>query len=80
MEDVMTEMSVRSASGGIELFSISSLHTKPGTLGPLRKPKTLLLSCLELYKKISSFSICISLRPRHCDIIHSSRSFPRVGK
>ena len=48
MEDVMTEMSVRSASGGIELFSISSLHTKPGTLGPLRKPKTLLLSCLEL--------------------------------
>ena len=80
MDDMMTEISVRSVSGGIELFSISSLHTKPGTLGPLRKPKTLLLSCLELYKKISSFSICKALRPRHCDIIHSSRSFPRVGK
>ena len=34
MENVMTEMSVRSASGGIELFSISSLHTKPGTWSP----------------------------------------------
>ena len=73
-------MSVRSASGGIELFSIFSLHTKPGTLGPLRKPKTLLLSCLGLYKKISSFSIRVSLRTKHCDTIHSSRSFPRLGK
>ena len=43
MQAAMAQMSVQSASGGIELFSISSLHTKPGTLGPLRKPKTLII-------------------------------------
>ena len=55
MQAAMAQMSVQSASGGIELFSIGP-HTKPGALPHLRKPKTLNLSVLEMNHKC-----CISL-------------------
>ena len=50
MQAAMAQMSVQSASGGIELFSIGP-HTKPGALPHLRKPKTLNLSWLRMSKK-----------------------------